>query len=290
LLLDLYNYRKTGGDMSDQIQPIQYKKCPYCAEEDLRLEAIVCKHCGRDLVNLAYPISQPPLIEGNQKKSTKWVFIVAGVFVLLAIPLCILGNILLPKNPTPTPIPYEQVKQMTLAAMVQELKLTNQPQQVVQPTPQPLPTIQPTQENDLGKSRNSPIPLNSEKNIGDMSFAISGVTRPADAIVASGNMFNTKPEPTQEYLMIEARSVCLKDASKKCSFDPSEFKAVGSDGNVIRAEYVVSGVPGQFDYGETFGGSTKVGRLFFLVPKGDPGVVIFYEATFFGTPTFFAIR
>lgn len=276
--------------MSDQIQSIQYKKCPYCAEEDLRLEAIVCKHCGRDLINLSYPISQPPLIQAKQKSGKKWFYIIAGILALLAVPLCILGNIFMPKSITPTPLPYEQVKQMTLAAMVQELKLTNQPQQVIQPKIEPTATIQPTKESDQGKTRNNPIPLNTEKNLGRMSFAITGVTRPADDIVVAGNMFNTKPEPSQEYLMIEARTVCLRDPSEKCLFTPSEFKAVGSDGNIVDAQFVVSGVPGQFDRGETFGGSIKVGRLFFLVPKGDPGVVIFYEALLFGTPTFFAIQ
>lgn len=156
-----------------------------------------------------------------------------------------------------------------------------------QPSSTPLPT---ESNNEAGKTRENPIPLGTEKTVGNMAFVITNILRPADEIVTTGNMFNTKPEATQEYLMIEARSTCLLDSSNKCSFTPMELKAVGSDGNVINSQFVVSGVPGQFESGETFGGSAKAGRLFFLVPKGDPGVVIFYEPLFFGSPTFFSIK
>ena len=273
--------------MSNQPIQIQTKKCPFCAEEDLRMEAIVCKHCGRDLINLSYQVPNS-IAQIRKSKNKKWIFIGIGIIALLLIPVCIFGGSLVKKSYTPTPISIEEARKKTLAAMVAALSPTqNIPGQVFEQTP----TIEIMPDTgEVGKTRENPIPMGVEKNFGIMSFLITDSVRPADDIVASGNQFNTKPEDTQEYLMVEAKSTCLKKTSEKCSFSPLEFKAVGYDGNVINVQFVVSGVSGQFDSGETFGGSIKAGRLFFLVPKGDPGVVIFYEPIFFGTPTFFSIK
>lgn len=40
-----------------QPEPAQ-RKCPFCAE-DIKFEAIVCKHCGRDVPALPPPASEP---------------------------------------------------------------------------------------------------------------------------------------------------------------------------------------------------------------------------------------
>lgn len=64
------------------------KKCPYCAEE-IQDAAVVCKHCGRDLVTQATPI--PP-----KKKKTSvaaWGCLTIIVLFVLAFVAAQLGNL-----------------------------------------------------------------------------------------------------------------------------------------------------------------------------------------------------
>jgi len=50
-----------GATSQPLIQPVQLRQCPFCAE-DIKYEAIVCKHCGRDVP--AAPAPKPePLIQ-----------------------------------------------------------------------------------------------------------------------------------------------------------------------------------------------------------------------------------
>lgn len=152
------------------------------------------------------------------------------------------------------------------------------------PAPTAIPTLPPA-----GETRDNPAPVGTPIDIGgNMVFTIISGVRPADSIVINANMFNTQPEGNQEYVQLDVQVVCNKSSNDKCYFSPYEIKAVGIDGNVRDTEIMIAGVEGMMESGEFFGGATRSGKMFYIVPKDDKTVVLFYEP-FFGNPIYIAI-
>jgi hypothetical protein len=160
------------------------------------------------------------------------------------------------------------------------------------PTPGPTNTPAPTftfTPAPAGESRNNPFPGGTPIDIGgSMVLTIVGATRPADDIVRNANMFNSEPESGQEYLLVEIQVICTKDPSDKCNFSTYEIKAVNSDGIVLEDESFLD-VEGMLKSSEFFGGATLKGKMFFLVPIDDKGVVLFYEPFLIGDLIYMAL-
>jgi hypothetical protein len=161
---------------------------------------------------------------------------------------------------------------------------------VKMPTSTPRPIATRTQE--LGKTRDNPLPRDSVVDIGgDMEVMITNVQRPADEVVADGNMFNDTPVPNiQEYMIIRLHVECKKSPNEKCSFNSYEFKVVGADGQVHDQAFV-AGLPQEFEaFAEFFGGAALDGNIAYLVTQGDQKVVLFHDPLLFGDPIYITLQ
>ncbi|HEY3289175.1 MAG TPA: hypothetical protein VGK87_03515 [Anaerolineae bacterium] len=166
----------------------------------------------------------------------------------------------------------------------------------VQPTSQSNATAtrvnKPTDTSQpAGSSKDNPAPLGTEMTVKEFRITVNKVVRPADKIVAAGNMFNQKPESDQEYTQIFVTVLCNQDSKLKCHVSPYDFKASGSNGIVADATTFVTGVDGMLETTDLYGGARLVNKsLFFLVGKGETNVVLEFQAgLLFQQTAYFAI-
>jgi hypothetical protein len=151
---------------------------------------------------------------------------------------------------------------------------------VVVPVPPELPA-EPTQP-PLGASRFNPAPSGTAIQIDGMSLYVTDVVFPADTIVRDGNLFNPTPEPGSDYILVGLTATCDLPPESSCRLSGLEFSLVDTAGIAHNPRLLLAGVPGKFEGGEFFGGSTRSGYLIYLV-EGDPAEYILkYQALFGG--------
>jgi len=161
-------------------------------------------------------------------------------------------------------------------------------EETVAPTLIPEPTA--TQSlPELGTSRANPAPLGVEIVQKNFNFIVNEVTRPADAIIKEGNMFNSDPEPGNEFVMVQITIVCTKESSEKCNISPYDFTASGSVGIVRDANAFLAGVPNMLESTEFFGGATVTGKLVFEVGQDETNIIMTYEPLFSFTEAHFLL-
>lgn len=148
----------------------------------------------------------------------------------------------------------------------------------------------PTATEALGQTRNNPHPMNTTVEVGDgVLLTINFVKRPADDIVAEGNIFNDTPEPDTEYMIVSLHLECTKPADQTCRFTAGDIKTVGANGTV-RDQASVAGIPEEMEYfNEFFGGSMLDGNLVFIATKGDTSTVLYFDPIFGGYSTYISL-
>ncbi len=153
----------------------------------------------------------------------------------------------------------------------------NQPNPTSQAEPSPLPTVIPTVP--VGTSRSNPAPVGSEIIVDNMGFIVTGVVRPADSIVSSGNMYNEVPAAGKEYMFVTLSVTCKKTSDQQCTLSSYNLKALGSDGILIDQSIMLAGVDGLLEsFGTTFyGGANVTGNIAFTVTQGDTSILLVYQ-------------
>ncbi len=128
----------------------------------------------------------------------------------------------------------------------------------------------------VSTTKDNPAPVGSAVLVENMKIFVNDKVRPADNLVAKGNMFTETPAAGQEYMFVTVSASCEQVKGKQCSFDTYSFKILGSDG-VEKGFKQVTGIDGLVKYTTFDGGYTLTGILSFLVNQNDTKLVLVYQ-------------
>jgi len=128
-------------------------------------------------------------------------------------------------------------------------------------------------------SRSNPVAAGMSVQTDNLEITVSGIIRPADSIVTSGNAlnFNNAAGTGKEYLFVKVSITCEKPADQQCILNTYDFKAIGADGVLIKSETTIAGVDNLIKSVPFYGGSVVSGSIPFIVTQGDASVEMVYQ-------------
>ncbi len=145
---------------------------------------------------------------------------------------------------------------------------------------QPASTIVniPTDTMPPGTSPGNPAPVGYGVNADNMRFVVSGLVRPADGLVASGNMFNSQPGGHQQYIFVSLQVTCEQSIDQQCQLRLYNMTLLGSDGILAYPERLTTGVDNLLENTDFSRGAIISGYVPFIISIGDSRLLLIYES------------
>ena len=158
----------------------------------------------------------------------------------------------------------------------------------ISPTPRPLVSASPwipgtltpgpTQTPEIGSSRSNPAPPGSEVKAISVLLQVTGLTRPADEMIAAAASENPTPEPGSEYILVHLLFTCDLPSDSTCHIYPGdELSLVGSGGVVRNPALSLHGLTEMLHEVEFYGGSQVSGYVPFLLPAEETDLILVYK-------------
>ena len=143
-------------------------------------------------------------------------------------------------------------------------------------TPDTTPTA--AQSSAVG-SKDNPVPLGTEQQVGDWAVTVTKYTPDATAAVMKANEFNDEPEAGETYVLVALSARYTGEESGTFWLDTS-YKFLGKSGNTFDEPFAFAPEPIS-DAGETFPGASVFGNLLYQVPTDQAaGGLLIMEPSF----------
>jgi hypothetical protein len=208
-------------------------------------------------------------MSSSVKKSTLVLVYLAMIILLLTITAC--------EGSTPK----RQPAQATLPPQSLTVHEGVTRRTFSQPAPTPTP-------GPIGSFQSNPAPFGTGVAIDNMTLKVTQFLRPADDLVAQGNMFNQVLGAGKEYVFVNLSATCNRKANETCQINDFDFKMVASSGRTRDAETFLAGVSGMLGDGDFAGGTTKAGYIAFIVGKSETNLILIY-APFLGNQAYLSV-